>query len=265
MEKKVTKLNLSTLFLILAILVIIVMSIFMFKLYNEKMTEVNKSTELQSQVNILNEKLTNLQEKINKISETVNENSPTQTNSSNNSETTNNTASKVTYSINTKDGIFATITATKNDKTVTKEFEMSAEILNTGTMELPTLGTVALVADSGGEYCGVSIYQLVGNEIKLVGTINCGADMVKDATYTVTNKNENTAIINAKINNETISKEFEMSTTITNTSIIDIFNFGKVVLISETEGENSKTQVYRLSKDYTTGKITEIKNVGSIQ
>ena len=86
MEKKVTKLNLSTLFLILAILVIIVMSIFMFKLYNEKMTEVNKSAELQSQVNILNEKLTNLQEKINKISETVNENSTTQPNSSNNTE-----------------------------------------------------------------------------------------------------------------------------------------------------------------------------------
>ena len=71
-EKNVTKIRLSTFFLIFSILVIIVMGIFIFKLYNEKNEEMKKSAELQMQVNSLNSNVVNLQEKINNISETIN-------------------------------------------------------------------------------------------------------------------------------------------------------------------------------------------------
>lgn len=54
-EKKVTKISLSTFFLILAIIIIIVMGIFMYKLYNEKTIEIEKSAQLQTQLNSLNE------------------------------------------------------------------------------------------------------------------------------------------------------------------------------------------------------------------
>lgn len=171
----------------------------------------------------------------------------------------------ITYTISSRDEIYATITATKNGKTISKEFEMEAMIDKTGTLDIPTIGTVALVSDSGGEYLGVHIYQLVDDEIKLLGDIDCGADMVKDAIYTVQAKNESTAIINAKRNNENITRECKLSTKIDNTSILDIFNYGKVVLISETGKEYHGIQVYRLSQDYTTGKTKEIRNVGSIQ
>ena len=264
-EKKVTKISLSTFFLILAIIAIIVMGIFIYKLNNDKTVEIQKSTELQAKVNSLNGTVSNLQEKINKVSETVNVETPTQANSSNASTTNNSNKNNVTYTVSVRDEAYATIKATKNGKTISKEFEMGAMIADTGTMELPTIGTVALVADSGGEYYGVNIYQLVNDEIKLIGTIDCGADMVKEATYTVETKNEATAIINANRNNENITKEFEMSAAIANTSVINIFNLGKVVLIAETGGEYYGIQVYRLSQDYTTGKTKEIKNVGSIQ
>ena len=264
-EKKVTKISLSTFFLILAIIAIIVMGIFIYKLNNDKTVEIQKSTELQAKVNSLNGTVSKLQEKINKVSETVNSETPTQANSSNASTTNNSNKNNVTYTVSVRDEAYATIKATKNGKTISKEFEMGAMIADTGTMELPTIGTVALVADSGGEYYGVNIYQLVNDEIKLIGTIDCGADMVKEATYTVETKNEATAIINAKRNNENITKEFEMSAAIANTSVINIFNLGKVVLIAETGGEYYGIQVYRLSQDYTTGKTKEIKNVGSIQ
>lgn len=259
-EKKVTKISLSTFFLILAIIAIIVMGIFIYKLNNDKTVEIQKSTELQAKVNSLNGTVSKLQGKINKVSET-----PTQANSSNASTTNNSNKNNVTYTVSVRDEAYATIKATKNGKTISKEFEMGAMIADTGTMELPTIGTVALVADSGGEYYGVNIYQLVNDEIKLIGTIDCGADMVKEATYTVETKNEATAIINAKRNNENITKEFEMSAAIANTSVINIFNLGKVVLVAETGGEYYGIQVYRLSQDYTTGKTKEIKNVGSIQ
>lgn len=73
-ENKVTKISLSTFFLILAIIVIIVMGIFIYKLNNEKIAEIQKSTELQSQVNSLNGTVNDLQGKINSISETINSN-----------------------------------------------------------------------------------------------------------------------------------------------------------------------------------------------
>ena len=261
-EKKVTKISLSTFFLILALIAIIVMGIFMYKFYNEKTEATQKSAELQTQVNSLNEKVSNLQGKINSISDTIN--SDKNKNTTNDS-TQNTNSDDITYTISTRDEIYATIKATKNGKTFSKEFEMGAMIADTGTMELPTIGTVALVADSGGEYYGVNIYQLVNDEIKLIGTIDCGADMVKEATYTVETKNEATAIINAKRNDENITKEFEMSAAIANTSVVDILKCGKVVLVAETGGEYYGIQVYRLSQDYTTGKTEEIRNVGSIQ
>ena len=55
-EKNFTKISLSTFFLILAIIAIIVMGIFIYKLNNDKTAEIQKSTELQTQVNSLNGK-----------------------------------------------------------------------------------------------------------------------------------------------------------------------------------------------------------------
>lgn len=84
-EKQVTKINLLTFFFIL---VIIIMGIFIFKLYNEKTEETKKSSELQTQVNNLNETISNLQEKIDNTSENINSNNSTEntttTNTSNN-------------------------------------------------------------------------------------------------------------------------------------------------------------------------------------
>lgn len=71
-ENKVKKISLSTFFLILAIIVIVVMAIFMYKIYNEKIEANKKSVVLQSQVNNLNETVSELQEKINKVTENVN-------------------------------------------------------------------------------------------------------------------------------------------------------------------------------------------------
>ena len=91
-EKKVTKISLSTFFLILAIIAIIVMGIFIYKLNNDKSTEIQKSTELQAQVNSLNGTVSDLQEKINKVSETVNSNSSVPNTNTNNTSNNSNTS-----------------------------------------------------------------------------------------------------------------------------------------------------------------------------
>ena len=85
-EKNVTKISLSTFFLILAIIAIVVMGIFICKLNNDKTTEIQKSTELQAQVNSLNGTVSDLQGKITTISETINANSSNDNNLKDNSE-----------------------------------------------------------------------------------------------------------------------------------------------------------------------------------
>lgn len=97
-EKNVTKISLSTFFLILAIIAIVAMGIFIYKLNNDKTAEIQKSTELQAQVNSLNGTVSDLQEKINKVSETVNSNSSvpdTNTNNTSNNSTTSFTDEEV--------------------------------------------------------------------------------------------------------------------------------------------------------------------------
>ena len=82
-KKKGMKISLSTFFLILAIVVIAVIGIFLLKIYNEKIEETNKSSDLQMQVNSLNGKISDLQGKIHNISDTINSNNLTETENGN--------------------------------------------------------------------------------------------------------------------------------------------------------------------------------------
>lgn len=67
-EKRVTKTSLLAFFLILAIITIIVMGIYIYKISSDKKLEIQKSTELQSKVNSLSTTVNDLQEKINNTS-----------------------------------------------------------------------------------------------------------------------------------------------------------------------------------------------------
>lgn len=77
-EKKSIKISLSTLFLILALIVIVVMAYFLYKLNNEKIAETEKVSALNNQVSNLENKIENLQGTIdnvsNIVSDTKNEN-----------------------------------------------------------------------------------------------------------------------------------------------------------------------------------------------
>lgn len=121
-EKKVTKISLSTLFLILAIIAIIVMGFFIYKINNDKNAEIKKSTELQSQVNSLNGTVSNLQGKIDSISETINPNSSTKSEKlKNNNETSSKNETleeaNITNKIN-KTGLIGETTYEIEDPTI---------------------------------------------------------------------------------------------------------------------------------------------------
>lgn len=258
MEKKEPiKISLSTFFLVIAIIVIIVMGCYIF-INNSNITK--EMNNLKS--NVSEKQRTTDTLKDNNTLNVVNIN-----NSTNSSKASKNVSNDdtISYEINKLSEGRVNVKATKNGKSTSKDFEMDAMIDKTGTIKIENIGEVVLVSESGGEYCKTHIYQLVNNEIKKLGDIDCGADMVKDATYKVNKINEGTAVIEANLNGESIKKEFEMDAAIINTNVIDIFNYGKVVLVAETGGEYYGIQVYRLSQDYNTGKNKEIKKVGTIE
>ena len=90
-ENNVKKVNISTFLLIIFIIVIIIMGVCIYKLNNDKITEIEKSKDLQSQVNSLNETVDDLQGKINSISETINSKTSNETKEVNNTLSTNET------------------------------------------------------------------------------------------------------------------------------------------------------------------------------
>ncbi len=247
-ENKETKSSLPIFLLIIAIIIIVAMGFIIYKLNSEKNTEAQKT----------------------------NSNAPSTTQSTQNTSESDDIKNDITKSDDTEyditkvknqydEEVTAVITATKDGKTVTKEFEMDALIADTETAVYPTIGSVALVAYSGGEGYGVNFYQLVNDEIKKIGEIDCGADMVEEATYTVETEGEATAIITATRNGVETKKEFEMSAAIDKTEIIDVFDRGEIVLVAETGGEYYAFKAFRLSQDYTNGKTIDIVEVGTIQ
>lgn len=95
-EKQTLKISLSTFCLIIALIAIIVMGYFTYKLYNKKQTSINEINELNNQVSNLEETIKGLQEELETVS---NETSHTE---KNNSTSTNNTYKQIII-----DGIYA--------------------------------------------------------------------------------------------------------------------------------------------------------------
>jgi len=115
-EKNATKISLSTFLLIIAIIAIIVMGVFIYKLNNDKTIEIQKSTELQAQVNSLKNQNNNLSGTINTLQE----------NSSN--EVTNNTVAEKSEKNNLNNNV------EKSVAEYNKNFSNSVfNQLNTGT------------------------------------------------------------------------------------------------------------------------------------
>ncbi len=72
-EKKSIKIRLSTFFLMLAIIVIVIMAYFLYKLNNEKIAETEKVSALNSQVSNFENKVESLQGTIDNVSNIVND------------------------------------------------------------------------------------------------------------------------------------------------------------------------------------------------
>ena len=100
-EKTSIKISLSTFFLILSIIIIIIMGFFMYKLYNEKSIAIQEISDLNNEVSTLENTVSNFQEKIDSISNTINSNFENSTINNSSSKNTNNSNIPNNQSTNT--------------------------------------------------------------------------------------------------------------------------------------------------------------------
>lgn len=102
-EKQPIKVNLSTILLIIALIVIAVMGYFIYKFYNDKELATDKVEELNGQVSNLENTIDNLQAKLDNVSNIINSNlndtSNNTTTTSNDSNSTNTLSEKEALSI----------------------------------------------------------------------------------------------------------------------------------------------------------------------
>lgn len=101
-NKKVIKISLSTFFLFLAIIVIVVMGIFMYKLYNEKFELAEKSAKQNEKISDLQNNVDSLTSKLNQISTLASKSNVSSENATNNISTNTITAEEK-YSSNQND------------------------------------------------------------------------------------------------------------------------------------------------------------------
>ena len=250
-EKEGIKISLSTLFLIIALIVIIIMGMYIYKLSNtvkdlenkQKQEEISKQEEIVIENNKENEEEIIKEDKVNDKDKIEN---------------------NVEYTFNANE-TNVEIVAMKNGKKYNKNFVSDATIDKTETLEIPKIGTVAAVSESGGEYCSIILFQLIDGRIKEIGRINCGADMINDAEYTVEKKNDNCVRINSKSENYNLKYESKTSNTIVEAKIVNFFDYGKCVLVVEDAGSYYEVKIYRGSQDYTTGRNKKIIKSGNFK
>ena len=126
-EKNVIKISLSTILLIFAIIIIAIMWGVIFKLSSEKNVEIQRATELETQVMNLNSTVNNLQEKINKVSETINSENTTNVEknyvvehpTNNESTTVQDKYTEITSKLNEDDLFYVTDAVKNSDDTYT--------------------------------------------------------------------------------------------------------------------------------------------------
>lgn len=254
-ENKKTKVSLTAFLLIIAILVIGIMGFVIYKLYTGKENETNKSENLQAQTNT-----------VQTTENTIERKNETKDKEKEKDTKTKDEKYKITTTKNENgEEIKATITAKTGDATVTRMVDNGVIVENLGNYDLPGIGVVALVAETGGEYYGIGVYQLVDTQIELIGKIDFGADYVEDADYTVDTKGDDTVSIEATRNDETLNRDFKVDGKITETEVITIGSNYKFVAAVVKNDKDISLKTFRLCQDYITGETIDIVTAGTIK
>lgn len=174
---------------------------------------------------------------------------------------------EITYKITINDETSATIEAIKNGKTFSKEVETQGAIYKTGTIDLEDVGTIALICNSDRdliEFKEIFAYQLVNDEIRLLGRLNGLPEKNVDYSFEIEDEAKIKITAKSETEDEDVIEEIEMSAAIVNASVVNVFGIGDFVFVSETGGEYYGIKVFGLVHGYADGELYGIEEFGTL-
>lgn len=154
-EKKSLKISLSTLLLLFAIIVIVVMGYFIYKFYNEKITATEEITNLNNQISSLESTVNRLQETINNVSTTINNSQ------NNNTETSDNKYTEINDNLEGIDVLYVTNVVNNNNTYTLRgvlytQYTLSnaelQQIINKGSMKINNENYIIKNSETSNEY-----------------------------------------------------------------------------------------------------------------
>ena len=188
-EKKVTKISLSTFFLILAIILIILMGIFIVKLYTEKTELTEKSIQQNEKMSDLQNNMNHLTSELNKISTSIHTENTTN-NISNNSTTTEEKHSNIQHDLSTYIGLWKNSTSNDylyvysiNNNEITFNFDSNGKSISSEHNKATLNGnTASFIINDGNNSLNGKI-TLANNNI-IINIIDSTFDNVTTGTIT---------------------------------------------------------------------------------
>ena len=235
-DKKTTKISLSTFFLILAIIAIILMGVYIYKLNSDKTAEIQKSTELQAQVNNLNGTVSQLQGKLDSISNTLASN------------TTNNSGKEL--SDTEKQELFNKAikeqTVLIDDMVLTKDFSQKSFTDKEIILLLPDSSEGKIFSsydDNSGFYSKAAISDVEKSAKKLF-----------DKTINVKSAQNNDSI---RVINDDVIVEVRSGVGILNAELIsiDTVSANEYTIKFKFSSGSGTTETYKLTVNYSNGNV----------
>ena len=204
-EKNEIKISLSTLFIIIAIIVILIMAYFIYNINTEK---INLLTESKN----LNEKVANLEEKIiNQETENSNENLNVSQNTE--QETKANNTDKITFSF--LKGLYkGNVDTTVYGETPDNITDVSIYLFENGSYVYCNMPGLSFFDEEGkrGGPCNIGYYTFENNQIILHNILECGNGVdgmiTPNKTYTL-KINEDYSLTDTELTKTTLKKSSE--------------------------------------------------------
>lgn len=190
-ERKVTKISLSTFFLILAIILIILMSFFIFKLYNEKTELSEKSIKQNEKMSVLQNNVDNLTAESNKISTSINTEN-TKNNTSSNTKTTEEKQSNSQLDLSSYIGLWKNSTSNDytyiysiNNNEIMFDFDVNGKTIGSHNKATLNGNTASFVINDGNN--SLNGKMTLDNNNITINIIDSTFDNVTQGTITFSN------------------------------------------------------------------------------
>lgn len=162
----------------------------------------------------------------------------------------------------------------RKDYGPTGEFERDVVVANIDkydVVEIESVGKVALISETAGEYYGINVFKLVNDKIQKLGNINVGTSLFVDGTeYKVNFEDESQVEITATRRSDSLTRSKKLILVSTevdsylNVEVVNWLDGIELVLVTEKSFDEIKIKAYALCALEGFEKNAAVEEIGSL-